>query len=252
MRQAETYVIYGANSFIGSELAKMMLPDVKNLVLFYHERFDRIKDLIGLDKVRVYQSDVRDYEDLVGKMKIVYSEFGIGDLGVVYLPAVRSFDSKALAETSLELSREIVEVNLMGAVHFLKAVTSPLPPPEMRGDLRIVMVGSNVSRSGLKNGSVYAATKAAVANLVKSVAMEVGDRNVLINTVSPGPVETDGKGFSEEYIRFRKEYFETQKALTSLNRVATAGEVCSLIRFLTSTENNHITGEELFVTGGAF
>jgi 3-oxoacyl-[acyl-carrier protein] reductase len=146
---------------------------------------------------------------------------------------------------------------LIGAVHFLKAVLSvvkiPTTRPFKREELnyctRIVMVGSNVSRSGLKYGSVYAATKAALANLVKSVAMEEGLSNVLINTVSPGPVATDSKEFGEEYKSFRNDYFETQKALNSLNRVAETCDVCHLIKFLTSLENKHITGEEIFVAG---
>jgi NAD(P)-dependent dehydrogenase (short-subunit alcohol dehydrogenase family) len=113
------------------------------------------------------------------------------------------------------------------------------------------MIGSNVSRVGLKNGSVYAATKAAVANLVRSVALEEGSYNTLINTVSPGPVETVNNDFDPAYCEFRRDYFANQLKLTSLGRLATVDDVCQTIIFLTSMANSHITGEEIFITGGA-
>jgi NAD(P)-dependent dehydrogenase (short-subunit alcohol dehydrogenase family) len=249
MRQPETYVIYGANSCIGSELARAVLPDVKDLILFYHEKTGRIEDLFANGKVRAFQSDVREFEDFQEKMKKIHAEMELKDVGVVYLPAIRSYDHRPLSGADLNVVKEIIDTNFLGSINFLKAV---LPLNKSAQSLRIVMMGSNVSRTGLKNGSVYAATKSAVSNLVRSVAMEEGCRNTFINTVSPGPVETDNSGYDSGYAQFRKEYFETQKALTSLNRVASAVDVCSLIRFLTSPENNHITGEELFVTGGAF
>ena len=253
MKQPKTYIIYGANSCIGAELAKMILPLVENLVLFYHERSDRIESLMNHEKVKIIQSDVCKFVDLVYRFKKVSEEIDVSDLGVVFLPAVRSQDMMSLKETSMELTKEIINVNFIGAVHFLKAVlgilnTSPTSTAD-GGSARIVMVGSDVSQSGLKNGSIYAATKSAMANLVKSVAMEEGLSNVLINTVSPGPVATFNSYFDEEYTRFRKEYFETQKALTSLNRVAEVVDICNLIMFLTSIENKHISGEEIFIRG---
>jgi len=253
VKQPKTYIIYGANSCIGAELAKMILPLVENLVLFYHERDYRIESLMNHEKVKIIQSDVCKYEDMVYKFKEVSEEVDVSDMGAVFLPAVRSHDSLSLRETSMELTNQIIDVNLYGAIHFMKAVLGIFylhPTPSSDGkSARIVMVGSDVSRTGLKNGSIYAATKSAMANLVKSVAMEEGLSNVLINTVSPGPVDTDNSDFNEEYTRFRKEYFETQKALTSLNRVAEVVDICNLIMFLTSIENKHISGEEIFIRG---
>jgi 3-oxoacyl-[acyl-carrier protein] reductase len=240
-------LIYGANSSIGSELAKQILPEVDNLILFYHKRTDRIKALFTDKKVIAIQSDVRDFDDLQVKIGKIGAEIELHDLGAVFLPSVRSYDHKLLSETSIELVNDIIAVNFLGAIHFIKAV---LLLKKMSDSMRIVMTGSNVSRVGLKNGSVYAATKSAVANLARSVSMEEGMSHVLINVVSPGPVETDNSGFDTEYIEFRKEYFETQKRLASLNRIASVYDVISLIKFLTSIENRHITGEEIFVTGG--
>ena len=251
LKQPDTYLIYGANSSIGSTLAKKVLPNVRNLILFYHKNTDRIKDLFSYPNVRVYQSDIRDFDDFTTKMKSIYDQIDIKEIGAVFMPAIRSYDHKKLTETSLDIAKEIIDVNLLGAIHFLKGVLENERKIDFTPQKKVVLLSSNVSRTGLKYGSVYAATKAAIVNLVRSASMEEGMSNTLINAISPGPVNTFDEGFSDEYKRFRKEYFETQKTFTSLNKVANIEEVCSLICFLTSLENTHITGEEIFITGGA-
>ena len=242
------FIVYGANSFIGSEFAKMIRPEVKKLILFYPKKTDKIAELLPAENVKAIQSDILDFNDFKKKIHDLREENCINNLGAVYFSTYRSVDHKPLGETGLDLTKNIIDVNLFGAIHFLKGIFSI---NQSVASTRIVMLGSHVSRIGLKNGSVYAATKAAIANLTRSVAMEEGIHNTLINTVSPGPVETDNKDFSAEYTKFRQEYFDTQLRLTSLKRLASVSEICQLIMFLTSMENKHITGEELFITGGS-
>jgi len=250
-KQPETFIIYGANSAIGSELAKNILPEVNTLVLFYNDKTDKISDLLKNNKVISFKSDIRDYDNLLDQITYLSKS---NHIGAVYLPTIRSYDHKPLYETSLYLTKEIIDVNLVGAIHFLKAMLnySNQRTNETLDELsmRIVLIGSNVTRTGLKNGSVYSATKAAMANLARSVAMEVGINNTLINVISPGPVIAENQTFKGDYSEFRKQYFETQKGLTSLNRLAEINDVCLMIKYLTSLENKHLTGEEIFLTGG--
>ena len=263
MKQPDTFLIYGANSCIGAELSRKVLPEVNNLILFYHEKTDKIKELFSDNKVHPFSSDIRDYKDFILKLENIFTKINTKNLGAVYLPAIRSYDHKPIVETSLEITKEIIDVNFVGAVHFLKGLIKmrteefKVKQEEFQNSLfssyttKLVLLGSNVSRTGLKNGSVYSATKAAIANLTRSVAMEIGHQNIFVNTISPGPIETNNSDYSVEYKKFRDEYFETQKNFTSLNKVASIDEVNSLICFLTSLDNTHLTGEEIFITGGA-
>ncbi len=250
LKLPDTYLIFGANSAIAIDTIERLLPECKRLILVYHKNKDLLDELFKkysqgkLPLIEFISTDITNYQELKEKFKdiIINTSFS-----AVYYSSVRSYDFKPLLDTDLNISKQIIDVNLYGAIHFLKIVLSySRKVPHSR----IILLGSNISKNGLKNGSVYASTKAAVANLVKSVAQEEGQNNVLINTVSPGPVETISTSFSEEYQNFRNEYFKSKKAQTSLNRLATAQDISELILFLSSLNNKHITGEEIFITGG--
>ncbi len=125
-------------------------------------------------------------------------------------------------------------------------VTLPLMPEGSR----IVLYGSNITRLGLPQGSSYAAAKAAIVNLAKSIAQEVVARGILINTVSPAPVETDlSQDYQGEYLEFRKRYFADYIAKTSSHKLIQIQELYELTRLLISDKITNITGKEFFVEG---
>jgi NAD(P)-dependent dehydrogenase (short-subunit alcohol dehydrogenase family) len=115
---------------------------------------------------------------------------------------------------------------------------------------RVVLFGSNVSRIGLPKGTAYSASKAAISNLCRSLSIELGPQNILINTISPGPIEIDNSHFSPEYRKFREQYYEEMLQQTPLKRLAKPEDIVALASFLISGENSFITGEEFFITGG--
>ena len=245
MKYPETCIIYGANSCIAVEFAKMIQSEVTNLVLFYHKKTDNISSLFNKKNVTAFSSDICNYEDFITKLMSLPNS---KDISAIYFSTIRSIDSKPISNVDLFLANKIINVNIMGAIHFLKGI---FLINNRINSTRIVLMGSNVSRTGLPNGAVYSASKAALANLVRSVSIEEGKNNTLINTVSPGPVETNNKDFSKKYSQFRQNYFDNYKKLSSLNKLAKTVDICSIIKYLTSFENNHITGEEFFITGGA-
>jgi len=246
MTLPQTYIIYGANSPMGAELASFLAPQVTQLILFYHKKTDRITRQLKLPNVISYCSDIVDFQDFMLKIEQINSKLHIESIAAVYLPALRSSDALPLTHTSLTLTSNIINVNLIGTIHFLKGI---LTLNKQIKSARIVLIGSHVSKVGLKNGSVYAATKAAIANLTRSVAMEEGVNNTLINTISPGPIETDHSQYQLPYSTFRERYFENHRQNSCLGKLATNLDVCNLVGFLTSLENTHITGEEIFITG---
>jgi len=111
----------------------------------------------------------------------------------------------------------------------------------------IVNISSVVAKSPQPNGSVYSATKAAVDAITKSLAAELGPRNIRVNAINPGMVETEGvhaAGFAEG--DFRKQY----EARSSLGRIGQPKDIAPAAVFLASDDAAWITGETLTISGG--
>ncbi len=111
----------------------------------------------------------------------------------------------------------------------------------------IVNISSVVSTGALPNGSVYSATKAAVDAITKCLGAELGPRNIRVNAVNPGMVETEGtqvQGITNG--DFRKQTEEQ----TPLGRIGQPRDIAPAVVFLASDEAAWITGETLFISGG--
>jgi 3-oxoacyl-[acyl-carrier protein] reductase len=111
----------------------------------------------------------------------------------------------------------------------------------------IINVSSLVSTLGVPGGSVYSATKAAVDAVTRSLAKELGSRQIRVNSINPGMVETEGThsaGILES--DFRKQ----TEATTPLGRIGQPRDIAPAVVFLASSDSSRITGETLFITGG--
>lgn len=112
----------------------------------------------------------------------------------------------------------------------------------------IINISSVASQRTPANGSVYSATKAAVDAVTKSLARELGRRNIRVNAVNPGLVETEGThaaGIIES--DFRRE----SESQTPLGRIGQPGDIAPVVSFLASEDAAWITGQTLLVSGGA-
>jgi 3-oxoacyl-[acyl-carrier protein] reductase len=111
----------------------------------------------------------------------------------------------------------------------------------------IINISSVVATAAPPNSSVYSATKAAVDAVTRSLAKELGPRNIRVNSINPGMVETEGlhtAGFSSG--DFRKQI----EAQTPLGRIGQPRDIAPAAVFLASDESGWITGETLHIAGG--
>jgi NAD(P)-dependent dehydrogenase (short-subunit alcohol dehydrogenase family) len=245
---ASTILITGANSFIGSYLAHRFFEEDVRLLLVYHSQTNRIADLIShTDSVFACGCDLTKGEQTRQEIQKLITVSGYTPTALVHLATLRSSDSLSLLDSNPSQWENILNSNVMTAYHVLQAV---LPSMKSANFGRIVLFGSDVSRRGLANGSAYAASKAAIANLGISLAAETAPWNILVNTISPGPVETDYSQFSTEYAKFRQQYFKKEKEMTPLQRSAKPEDIYPICHFLVSADNTYLTGEEIFLTGG--
>ena len=135
----------------------------------------------------------------------------------------------------------VLKVNLKGCFNGIKAVTRPMIKNKSG---RIVNITSVIGQIGNAGQSNYAASKAGIIGLTKSIAKELGSRNITVNAVSPGYILTDMTDKLDEEVK------EKMKSFIPLGRFGTPNDVANLVCFLASEEAGYITGQTFNVDGG--
>lgn len=242
-------IITGANGNVGSYFAKKFVEAGKNLYLLIHQSDHRLKDIKAKypDQVEIIPSDISSLSQLDDKLRNSIQKRVWKPESLIHTVSVRSSDFQSLSNSEPLLWEKIIEVNIMGTYNILKAVL-PYFKQEQYG--KIILFGSNVSRIGLPRGTAYSASKAAIANISRSLAHEEADSNIIINTISPGPIKIDESHFTESYREFRQRYYKEKIREIPLKRCASFEDLLGISKFLISEENSYITGEEFFITGG--
>ena len=240
-------IITGANGNVGAYFAHQYAASNQQLILLVHSSDQRLSDLRNLANVKILFVDLGNLESLQQQLQQVLNASGWIPGRLIHTATVRSHDFKPLVETDPRLWTEIIQTNVLGTFNLLKSV---LPYFIKNNYGKIVLFASNVTRIGLPKGSAYAASKAAIANLSRTLAAEEAKHNIIVNTVSPGPIKIDESSFSESYRKFREEYYKEKVEEIPLKRCATFGDLLGICNFLLSEENSYITGEEFFITGG--
>ena len=135
----------------------------------------------------------------------------------------------------------VINVNLKGVFNCLKAIT-PVMVKQKEG--KIINLSSVVGLVGNAGQVNYAASKAGVIGMTKSLAKEIGSRGITVNAVAPGFIETDMTDVLGD--RFKEE----AKKSIPLKRLGKAEDVAEVVAFLASDSANYITGQVIHVDGG--
>jgi 3-oxoacyl-[acyl-carrier protein] reductase len=179
-------------------------------------------------------SEAQTSETIAG----VLATFGKIDIAVAN--AGQSIDGLMLRFKSADLDR-LLDVNLKSAFYLSAAVTKPMVKARSGA---IVFVSSIVGVAGNAGQSAYSATKAGLLGLTKSLAKELGSRNVRVNAVAPGLIETEMTAAMPEAARAH--YLQT----IALGRAGTPDDVAGAVTFLASDAARYITGQTIVVDGG--
>jgi len=250
MKYPELTIITGANGQTAIHIAHELLKQNCRLLLIAHKRTDRAEKHVAdyPNLCKLIKCDLTDFETTHTLIQNYISEAGIIPDALVHTAAIRSYDAKTLADSEPETWNSIISQNITMAYNVIRNV---LPAMIERRKGKIVLFGSNVTRTGLPYGSAYAAAKSALANLVRSVAWEIAQSNVQINMVSPAPIETNlEEDYSGDYLEFRKEYFEAYKKSHPSKKLISVDEVTQVVLSLLNCKLNAVSGEEIYITGG--
>jgi len=194
----------------------------------------------GAPRAKLYRFDVADPAACNAAVEAVVAE--LGGLHVLVNNAGIAVDQLLMRLKDDDWQRQL-DVNLTGAFNLTRAVTRPMM--KARGGA-IVNLSSVVGEMGNAGQTAYAATKAGLIGLTKSVARELASRSVRCNAVTPGFIDTDMTAALPEATK--------QKMLEGipLSRLGTADDIARAVCFLASDQASYITGEVLKVNGGMY
>jgi 3-oxoacyl-[acyl-carrier protein] reductase len=228
-------LVTGASRGIGHAIAEQLANDGAK-VIGTSTSEEGAKKIPGVGKVL----DVRKAADCDRVIEEIQKEHG--DIAILVNNAGITRDNLALRMKDAEFD-EVIDTNLRAVFRLSRAV--------MRGMMkarwgRIINITSVVGASGNPGQANYAAAKAAVVGMTKSLARELGSRNITVNCVAPGFIDTDmTRALSEE----------SRKALLGqipLGRLGTPQDVASAVTYLASPAAGYVTGAVLHVNGGMY
>ena len=234
-----TALVTGGSRGIGFAVAKRFVENGARVALV-STRLDGAAAAAAQlgENAKGYACDVSKYEEVQALVAAVLADFGKVDILVNNAGITR--DGLLMRMSEEEWDR-VLEVNLKGAFNTCKAVMRPMMKARFG---RIINISSVVGLCGNPGQTNYAAAKAGLIGFTKSLAREIASRNITVNAVAPGLVETDMSGALPE---------EARNAFIQQIPLARAGkpeDIAGAVAFLAGPDAAYITGHVLCVDGG--
>jgi 3-oxoacyl-[acyl-carrier protein] reductase len=238
-------IVTGGSRGVGAATARLLARAGAHVGVSYHSRGGEAEAVVAA----LRQLGVKGWAEAVeiadpGAVDRLFERAGaeMGGVDIVVANAgIWPVEDVPIARMTGEQWHRTVAINLDGVFHTVRAAARVLAEGG-----RIVVVGSTAGQRGEANHADYAATKGALISLVKGVAVELAARDITVNCVAPGWIDTDMAAIP--YAEGGRARIE---ATIPLGRVATADDIAGPIVFLCSPYARHITGEVLNVNGGA-
>lgn len=236
-------IVTGATSGMGLDTAKLFLAEGAKVVLTgrNQEKLDALKSELSGDflLVKAEASSVRDSKALIqqtvekfGKIDILFLNAGV-------------FKALPLGQLTEKHFDEIYDINVKGPLMTANVAVNDL------NDGGTIIFNSSVSNvKGMPGVSVYGSSKAAVRSIVRALAVELATRNIRVNAVSPGPIETPiwtKTNLTEEEVG---EFAGGVSGQVPLGRFGQGSEIAKTVLFLASDDASYITATEIPVDGG--
>ena len=236
-------LITGATRGIGKQIAITLAKQGYNIALNYRKENEELENTkkeieeIGVQILAV-KGDVANFEECENFVKQVIERFGQIDVLVNNAGITKDMLLMRMKKEDFE---QVIDTNLVGTFNVTKNVV-PYMMKARSG--RIINISSVVGIAGNAGQKNYSASKAGIIGFTKSLAKEIASRNILVNAVAPGFIETNMTDILKDDVKQ-----EIAKNIP-LKRMGTAQDVANVVKFLASDDSSYITGQVINVDGG--
>lgn len=240
--EGKVALITGATRGIGKGIAEMYAQQGAKIAFTYAGSVDKAKELettlSSVTQIKGYQSDASDFDAAQTLVDEVIKEFGKIDILINNAGITKD---NLLLRMSKEDWDRVINVNLDSVFNLTKAVIKPMMKAK---EGSIINMTSVVGISGNAGQANYAASKAGVIGFTKSVALELGSRNIRCNAIAPGFIQTEMTDAIEDKAK------EKWNEAIPMKRLGQTRDIANACVFLGSEMASYVTGQTLNVDGG--
>ncbi len=241
--QNKNVIITGATRGIGKGIAQIFAKNGANIAFTYSSSIDAAnqleKELTALGvKAKGYQSNAANFDDAQEFVAEVHKEFGSIDVLINNAGITKDNLLMRMSEADFD---KVIAINLKSVFNLTKAVIKPMMK-QRNGS--IINMSSVVGVKGNAGQANYAASKAGILGFTKSVALELGSRNIRCNAIAPGFIET------EMTAKLDQATVDGWRKSIPLKRGGSPEDIANACMFLASEMSGYITGQTLNVDGG--
>lgn len=238
--KGKTAIVTGSSRGIGKAIALRLAQDGANVVVTYHSSKDVAEEVVkeikkqGVDAIAL-QVNVRKIEDVRDLFSKAIDHFGKVDI------LVNNAAGKNIFKPNAQMTPEEYDsmFDITRGVYFALQEAAK----QLADGGRIVSISTGGTSMATPGGGAYTGSKAAVEQFSNSLAKELGERQITVNTVAPGVTDTDGLVLEQEQV-------DQLVAQTPLGRLGKPDDIASVIAMLVSDDANWITGQNIRATGG--
>ena len=243
MLTGKVALVTGAGRGIGREIALTLARNGATVIVNYNgsrERAEEVVESIEAEggNAEAIQCNVADFEASAQMVKDVLGKYGKVDILVNNAGITRDNLIMRMSEQDYDA---VLDTNLKGAFNMIRHLSKAFLKQRYGKIINISSVSGVMGNAGQSN---YSASKAGLIGLTKSVARELASRNVCVNAVAPGFIETEMTEVLSDNVK------DNLKNLIPLGKMGTARDVADLVLFLAGKNADYITGQVIHVDGG--
>lgn len=243
MKENEVALVTGGTTGIGKAIAQELAKSGFNIAINYRtetEEMQELKKEIEANNVKCLfvKADISKFEETEKMAKEIIENFEKIDVLVNNAGVTKDGLIMRMKEDAF---KQVIDINLVGTFNVTRNIV-PYMVKQRSG--RIINIASVVGIVGNAGQSNYSASKAGIIGFTKSLAKELSSRNILVNAVAPGFIETKMTDILNKTVK------ESILSQIPLGRMGTPSEVANVVKFLSEEDSSYITGQVINIDGG--